>query len=447
VTALFRRSSSSQQRARWPLAIRLVLSAIASCTVALLAWFLYWHIRREALIDRIRAAGDPLLPSDIVLPPARPGRDPSAWLEEIVKLEGSNDHWDVTDPDDDAMMLARARANEFAPDVNDAIEQLHECRQTSADWSPDNEREARKSLFAALVDAVPPSQLSSCQRAALLACSVTQRPRMSLGEEACQLGRRDSLRGLKEIKTFEEALGMETYTGALIRTVCALREAAPADASRGDAASAIHRLVVALCVTRIVDAPSGHPGEGLRSLLQQLVLGGLRATLPMLPRGMDLSIVEDEIGAIDFRAQRISALKAERARNRWIYDWFHHASNSAFREGMQTKSPWEGPVLWLYFHRDEVICLDLYEQGLQCLRTPYWKLDRTWLDRYRQDLSRSLDAHFDGALVVARRLEALRVILLARAMNADVESSSARRQAPVDAALLRECLMWGSTRL
>jgi len=40
--------------------------------------------------------------------------------------------------------------------------------------------------------------------------------------------------------------------------------------------------------------------------------------------------------------------------------------------------------LWLFFHRDEVICLDEYEQGLRCLSTPYWKLDRAWLDQTSQ---------------------------------------------------------------
>lgn len=135
---------------------------IAALVLGLVGVHVVGRYRLSAALERIRAAGEPVLPEDIVFEPVGPGEDPTAWLAAAGEIELP---WtgDVLDePILFAEVLDEARSGELAADHAALLREFELCY-----GSPEYADLFWTDLRKALRDPGPGAALSDCELTAL----------------------------------------------------------------------------------------------------------------------------------------------------------------------------------------------------------------------------------------------------------------------------------------
>lgn len=353
------------------MAVKLALALFVLLLLAWGAFDLTWRIRLERSLDRIRAQGDPVLPADIVFPPRPAGEDPSEWLAEFDDADEVSSHWCLDDPKGFAELLARARSGEFDPDIREALEILDGCPEKFWEEVDRSDHTVWGRLYGRLGDAVRPEDLTPCSRAALQALSIQYTPVRERAADACRYAPSDEARRLRTVANPVEALTPSPVFHRVDEAIKVLIDHAPAAALRARPESAIESLRLAFCCARLGDSMLGHAGHTARCDLAFRALAGLQRTLPLLPKDLDLTVIDSRLDAIDPHAQLVRAFKEDRAIINAFYAEFREAFDQVGYESLRKRSPAALPE-FLFVRRDQAICLSYFEKAFTDIQKPYW---------------------------------------------------------------------------
>ncbi len=370
------------RRRRITLRTVLIGSLLLVVVMGLLALHVVGRYRVNAALERIRAAGDPVLPEDIVFEPVGPGEDPTAWLAEAGEIELP---WDVDclmDPYMFEELLDLARAGGFTAEHAAGLEELNVCY-----GSPDDAGNFWDDLWDVLTDPEPDSALSDCQLTALRVAALGGEPIAALGLDACRMARLDCELAVQEYMSSAgcfpdyRSLGLIPLLDGL-DWATALHEIA-----EGREESGIDRIRASLCLAGLA--------EGLPSIIDfdfyqfstSVALGGLRTALSYLSPGRDLGAIEELVRRADARGTLLWALRCDRAIGNHRFARFHRLGEGELRESLDCATWLDRIVFAVALPFDHAQTLDDFEKAIFFTRTPYWKVS-TPLAQWREDRDR-----------------------------------------------------------
>ena len=359
-----------------PRRVRALLISAAGLSAALVLTALLLHLggrqRVRAALERIRVAGDPVLPGDLSFGPPGEGLDPTRWIEAMRSFESE---WYLHDVDQDLDgLLERARQGEFGAGHVEAFEQVRAClNHSSFDelWSS-----MQRNLDHA-------AELDACQRAA----------HRLLVLEGAEIETARDVRRYRAVDTGAELRGFlasgEIFPDPRERVgVFAANElltlSAIQGALDGDLVTALQDLELSFECCKVAGEPLVIVHHQLWMAMRRASLDALRVVLSYSPPGLDMAPIRawivDSEGA---EARLLRALKSERAiGNRLMQDFDRQVSSVA-------RGPIDTIELFGYSivaSHDQATYLKWFEDALAWLaqprdsavRVPDFHGDRPW---------------------------------------------------------------------
>jgi hypothetical protein len=266
---------------------------------------------REAALNRIKMAGDPLMPADLPSPPVR-GKDPAEWLARLTQVQNAWDMWDLSDPSDFRKLLERARRRELGEDAREAFEQLQACIEKLPGDDPVASWNEFWSTFSDFVRAPQDTvKASTCQDEALRLLAIGLEPSLSIAREAASYGAIDPRAVTRSLDSAGGAFP-EIHVEALHASE-AVMVAAVRHARAKQFSDALDDLRVQLALARVYQPSQWLTSFLVWSALMNRALDTLGTLLPLLPRGLDVSEFETRLLETHPRDDLATALKGERA--------------------------------------------------------------------------------------------------------------------------------------
>jgi hypothetical protein len=414
---------------------------IPLATAALVLGGLFAFVRvgaamREAAIDRIKMANQPLLPIDLKPAHDRKGKDPAEWLARVNDVRNTWEMHDLTDATSYHKLLERSARRDFGDDeralfgedARVAFAELEICIEKLIEGEKDSAA-VWNSFWGALDGLLRQSNGSSdwgaCPEKALRVLALGLEKSMKLAREGREYGPVDPqvvARLLdKENESFPSLPVVQEARIADAVQVWALH-----DAQSKRFATALDDVRAGLDVARIHQPSYWLVSHVLWVLHMGRTLDALEAVLPLLPRGLDVSDIEATLSAARPRDELAFALVSERAFTNRVFEHM--------REGW---SPPEGTALHASFverwrwrlvgDRDQAAYLDAMTHAIEraakprVLRAPEDEPSRSaWWHPIATMITPTLEAHLTAADALEARLALARAALTAyRAGAAD----------------------------
>ena len=375
-------------------AVRTVLVlalVLVAGVLGLLALHAIGHYRLRAALDRIRAAGEPVQPEELVFDPVGPGDDPTPWIAEVEEIELPWDEVELADPYEFAELLDRARAGELRADRAAILEELNLCYGGS-DFADLFWEELRR----ALLDPGPSPLLSDCQLAALRAVELATEPIVELGLASCRMARLDGESVVREYSRSGELFPASTAM-RLIPLLDGYGLIGVHEIIDGRERAGIERIHSAFCAAGLTeDLPTLHDHATWLGLMG-VGAHGLRVGLSHLSPGHDLTAIEDLVREADPRASLHRALLYERTLGNRAFDLYRERADEEMKTTMRPtvvlKRAYD--ALWLPYN--QAAYLRYFEEAISLLKDPYWVIGPRLSEWGEQSRPLPTHGHFSGS--------------------------------------------------
>lgn len=279
--------------------------------------------RREAAIDRIKMANEPLLPSDLKPARDRGGKDPAAWLARVNDVRNAWEMRDLTDATSYHKLFERAQRRDFADeeragfgeDARVAFAQLQICIEKITEGQKDSAA-VWNSFWGTLDGLLRRSDGSSdwgeCPAKALRVLALGLEKSMKLAREAHEYGPVDP-RGVAQLLDKENESFPFLPAVQEARIADAVQVWAMHDAQSKRFKETLDDVRAGLDVARIHQPSYWLVGHVLWVLHVDRTLDALEGVLPLLPRELDVADIDAALSSLRPRDELVLALQAERA--------------------------------------------------------------------------------------------------------------------------------------
>lgn len=410
-------------KSRWWVKLAVVLGVLAFCAgIALIAAIVIGTVRESRAIESLRAAGEPLSPSEITFAQGRDGDVLEHALAFSRRYEESVNFRD----------LFYADATEFAQEVraaagwSKAVEPVDELLECLAENELDC-REWAAVTDSKLADPMQARALTDCERALVRARGALAEPMLEAARAVCSATPDSAGRLSRSWKVQDgPSPGQDVRINLDVAlAVSVLQDVLVARASEGRDEDARELLELSFRASSLVE---DWPWV-LGFLGWQIGLGraleSLRIAQPSLPPEADLVGLEAQISAVDVDACLLRALQGERA--------FGNEMFSAIRDGRLIESEsspsvdgLSGLLIWAWIGNDRAFYLETMTTAIDWARRPYLAV------------APEMDASFEQMQSsLATRMNLVSMLLLPR-LDLVIESAASTR---ANLALARAALL------
>ncbi len=330
--------------------------------------------RVEDELERIRAAGDPVLPEDLVVPDPGEGEDALAWLAALEEARASRITWiedHLRDVEQFELLMEEVRESEVPAEhiaLLDEIRLLHDelgGNQEAIDRFWTGFRTKHNDSDASFT-----RQECTVLRAIEVGARIHPEDLDTL-RTGVRLDMARLLEGILEDLDFaatEQPTDIHPAlpTGLLVLTD--LGGLAVVAAHQGRADEALDRLELALRAAELCeDVPWLYVGHDLWLLLASSAVQAVVPTAAGLPPGTDLGAIEARLAELDPRANLVRAMRGERALGNRVFASFraHAGGSGPFSEGQLSRL-----LAGMFFARDHAIYLELMRDAIQLAESP-----------------------------------------------------------------------------
>jgi hypothetical protein len=322
----------------------------------------------EAEFERIRAAGEPVYPEEIVVTDPGPGEDALEWLAGWEKRREERCDWSMDALRDPLDMLGYAQGVgvELA-----RLEPLEDLARLFEEGGFDEDR-WEDLLFLSFPDALndAATPLSEEHRTVLRAMAAGLPFTDQDLEEIGRLGGIDHARlfeGMRE-EEYSSSEQFDSFPGpsAIQYDLWDLGNAAIVSAQQGRFEEALDRLDLAF---RAAEMSEGGPailtGYGTWSLLAWSAVSSVVPTVAALPSGTSLDAVDARLAALDPRAQLMIAMEGERTIINRIFQWLGQCAEFSLPVPEAFEEILGGVIGQAALDRDQLFYLGLMREGME----------------------------------------------------------------------------------
>ncbi|MBL8860097.1 MAG: hypothetical protein JNL28_16425 [Planctomycetes bacterium] len=296
---------------------RLALLA-AAVLLPLIAWFgLQWRgaTLRRAAIDRIAIDHQALLPAFLPSPPRTDRKHPDEWLLRVARTRPAWDLSDLSDPPKYARFLEDARANRLGEEARVAFEDFEVKFRPYLEAGPDQDQRWNEfwvGLAVRFRDCDGTSDWGDATQAAVRLLAVGLADCLRVARLAHEYAPIDPVSSAAALERTNESFPKLPFVEEA-RLGDAIHVTAIHKAQSRYTVEALEALRTGLELARIHSPSHWLLSEMMWSLQMMRVLDGLQTILPMLPRGIDLAGLENELTAARPRESMANAIRGERA--------------------------------------------------------------------------------------------------------------------------------------
>lgn len=292
--------------------------AIFFVAVLLFCWLgVRWRgaALRRAAIDQIKIDNQALIPAFLPSPAQDRTNDPGEWLMRVARSRPAWDMSDLSDPERYRFLLEEARSNRLGEDARISFEDFEQKFRSLLESAPDKTafwNEFWVGLAVRLRNCDGTRDWGPAKNSAVHLIAVGLADCMQVARQAAQYGPIDPVRAAAELENSNASFPTLPFLEEA-RLGDAVHVTAISKAQSGYAAEALESLRAGLAVAHIHAPSEWLMSEMMWSLQMTRVLDALQTILPMLPRGIDLSWLEQELTAARPRDSMARAIRGERA--------------------------------------------------------------------------------------------------------------------------------------